>query len=528
MIITAEQREALKKFQRDPNLFFRKVLGCEPEEYQARINQAIADNERTAISACHDVGKSWDLARIVLWFLSCFPYSKVITTAPTFNQVKNILWAEMRAAYSASRIPLGGQMNLTEWRLDDDWFAIGFTPRNELSGEKGQGTQSSFQGFHARGGLLVVFDEATGIPKAIWDMAEGLMTQAFVKFVAIGNPTSRSSEFYRCFSSAAWHKVKLSCFDSPNLIANGITGLAELEREVEAVRALNDAEAQARLSSYKVVKRHLLSLKWVVSMAMPEKWGMLHPLFVSKVLGQFPEDDAAALISLGTVEAAQRRMYFAMPGDRKTIGVDVARYGSDATVLTGMTGRRQTDRKPITKSGATVVAGNVIDMVRERGADVVVVDGTGVGGGVVDCLEEAKKEHGSVLADTEIREVQFGARCADDNDHAKFANLKARMFVLLAYDLKREDGIQLLNEDVYLDELPTIHYTFDSKGRYVIESKDDYKRRTGRKSPDDSDSLALANFGHYDEIPIGRFDEQTFIQRTARPFAASLGADRKW
>lgn len=531
---------ALKRFQDTPELFFKEVLGVEAlEEYQRVTAQTIADHERTAISACHDVGKSWLLARIVLWFGTCFPYSKIITTAPTYNQVKNILWAEIRGAYSRSKYPLGGKMNLTEWQVtkEGDWFAIGFTPRNEISGESGQGAQSSFQGFHAPY-ILIVFDEATGIPHPIWTMTEGMLTSGHVKFVAIGNPTSRNSEFFKCFSSPDWAKVKLNCFDSPNLIANGITDMDKLVKEIETVRSLNDLEAQERMKRYKITKPYLLSLKWVVSMGLPRKWGVTHPLFVSKVLAEFPSDTDGTLINLGSVEAAQLRLRHKRPGDRKTIGADIARYGSDATVLTGMTGKQQSKRRAMIHKGATEVAGAIIDLAREmEGVDVIVVDETGVGGGVVDCLREFQnQDFGGILHNTEIRGVQFGAGVECDGGEeckhtdcqkAKYVNLKARMFGLLAQDLKDADGIALLDEDVYLDELPTILYSFDSKGRMQIESKDEYKRRTGRKSPDDADSLALCNFGHYDEMTVGKFAE-THNEGYARPFAAGLGARKQW
>src|SRR6267378_7744912 len=277
---TEEISVTIEYYQKNPVEFFSNVLRSECEEYQKKILNEIAVNDRVAISACHDVGKSWTLARVVLWYMSVFPFCKVITTAPTYNQVKNILWSEIRSAYSKSNYPLGGKMNLTEWQMrpEGDWFAIGFTPRNELSGEAGQGSQSSFQGFHAPY-VLVVFDEATGIPHNIWTMTEGMLTSGNVKFVCIGNPTSRTTEFFKCFSSPDWTKIKLSCFDSPNLIANGITNLEELKKEIDVVRALDDQEASRRMRSYQVVKNYLLSLKWVVSMGLPRKWGIDHPLF---------------------------------------------------------------------------------------------------------------------------------------------------------------------------------------------------------------------------------------------------------
>lgn len=521
----------LSEFQNDPNLYFEKALGATPEEYQRRINNTIARNQRTAISACHDVGKTWDIARIILWFASCFPFSKTICTAPTFNQVKNIMWSEINSAHGKSKAPLGGVMLQTEWKLAPDWFVLGFTSRNEANMGVGQGTSSSFQGFHAEGGILIVFDEATGVPKAIWDMAEGMLTQAFVKFVAIGNPTSRVAEFFQCFRDPQWAKEKLSCFDSPNLIANGITNLGKLEAELDLLKSMADAEVLSRLQSYKVVRPHLLSTAWVMGRAL--KWGIKHPLFVSKVLGEFPEESDDTLIPLHVVEEAvfryETKEVKFLEGQRKTLGVDVARFGSDSTVLTRLNGHEFVTKKVLVKRDTTEVTGAVIEHTREFGIpDVIVVDETGIGSGVVDQLNEYRRsnlEWGQV----EIRGVQFGAgaKCeredcyhTHDCDKAKYVNLKARMFDLLAQDLRR--SLSLPPEDVYVDELPTILYSHDSKGRMDIESKDEYKKRTGRDSPDHADSLALANFGHYDEMSLGKYGDAHL--ETSKPFASSLNS----
>lgn len=536
--------KALLKFQKNPALFFEKALGISTlEEYQRGVIQIVADHERTAIAACHDLGKTYLMARIVLWFVSCFPYSKVITTAPTYNQVKNVLWSEIRAAHSRAKIPLGGKMNTTDWQVtkEGDWFAIGFSPKNEVgSAGEGQGTQSSFQGFHAPH-ILVLFDEATGIKHGIWTMAEGLLTSDSVKFVAIGNPTSRSAEFYNCFKSAAWKKIYLSCFDSPNLLANGINDMVSLEKELARVKAMPDADAQAHFKTYTAPRPYLLSTKWVIASIL--KWGLTHPLTVSKILGKFPEEGDNTLIGLGWVEMAQARTYTPLPSDRKIIGIDVARFGTDSTVLTVLHGKQELAVRQFSKRDTMAVAGEAIALSREFfpnvGADIFVVDETGLGAGVVDALNEAVRTQ-MLRNTTEIRGVQFGAgvectrtKCEHkDCDKARYVNLKARMFGLLQSDIKDENGLALLDESIYLEELPTILYVYDSKGRMVIESKDDYKKRTGRQSPDFTDSLALANFGRYDSTTVGSMlfgnDKKTEEKNYAAPFAASLGAQKAW
>lgn len=527
-------RNSALSFQKAPKLFFHEVLGVEHlEDYQDMVIETVAREDRVAVAACHDVGKSFLMARIAMWFLNTRPNSKVITTAPTFNQVERILWSEIRAAHARAKFPLGGKLNMTDWTFNPEWFALGFSPRNESNGGEGQGTQSSFQGFHAPGGIMVIFDEATGIPHNIWTMAEGLLTQAKVKFVAIGNPTSSGSAFYSCFKDPAWAKIYLSCFDSPNLKANNINNIADLEREIQKVKALNDDEARKYLDSYKAPVPYLLTTKWVVASA--KKWGIEHPLTVSKILGKFPQAGDNTLLPLGYVEEAQRRVVWPEVTDRKIIGIDVARYGTDSTELTALHGKKQLGRKALFKNDNVEVAGEAIAWARElwpnEDIDVFVVDGTGTGSGVVDVL---KRE---VSDNTEVREVQFGAGVECDGpescehkdcEKAKYETLKARMFGLLQADLKDEEGLSLIDDAVYLDELPTIRYSFDKKGRMVIESKDAYKKRTRRGSPDRADSLALANFGRYDELKAGSFTKVT-KQKARRPHASGLrSSDKKW
>jgi len=494
------KKDEIDFLARRPSVFFKTVLGATSlEKYQEKVLETIEANERTAIAACHNVGKSWTLARVVLWFCSVYPNSKVITTAPTYNQVKNILWAEIRSAHSNALIKLGGVMNLTEWKIDADHFALGFTPKNELNGEAGQGTQSSFQGFHAPH-LLVIFDEATGIPPGVWTMAEGLLTSANVKFVTIANPTSRNSEFFKCFKSRDWAKVYLSCFDSPNFKTNNIFTEDDLKNEVEKVRHMSDDEASKYLQAYKNPKAYMLTVSWCVRNIL--KWGFDHPLTQSKILGKFPEESENSLVSLGMVEAAQLRLYYPEASDRRLLGIDVARFGADSTVMTSLHGYKFEFRKAFQKKDIAELTGISIAIIKENNFDVVTIDETGLGGGLVDNLKAAQRE-GGLSRTIEIRGVQFGAACRDESDKERFVNLKARMFKLLGEDLKEK--LTLSDDSVYLEELPSILYKYDTKGRTYIESKDDYKKRTGRSSPDSADSLALANYGRYDEIKVASF-----------------------
>jgi phage terminase large subunit len=524
----SKKQSILKRLKTDPVYHIERIQGVTTlQEYQKRIANSVAVHERTVISASHDIGKTWTMSKIVLWFGSTFKGSKIITTAPTFNQVKRLLWSEIRSGFAQSKVPLGGEMLVTEWKINSDWFAIGFTSRNEATAGEGQGNASTFQGFHAQY-ILVVFDEATGIPPSIWKQVEGLLTSGFVRFVAIGNPTSKSCDFYKCFSDPAYHKIKLSCFDSPNFPANGIRNMDDLRKEYDLLRSMSQDDQQKRLASYEVVGVHFLTLRWVLQMCL--KHGLEHPLVVSKCFGQFPDEDEYGLIKLSTVEVAQNRTYeFNEETDRISIGVDVARFGSDKTVITVFKGRQQTLRKHLTKKDSNFICGEIVQIIHlQKSHDIhVVVDATGVGSGVVDILRERRSEN-TIPDYVEIREVHFGGSpgAPEDEDAKKrFANLKARMYFQLAEDLKEE--LCLLLEDIYLEELPTIQYRFDSKGRWIIESKEEYRARTGKGSPDDSDSLALANFGRYSSFGIGQFTEDLLSDRLST-IALNLRGMDQW
>lgn len=527
-----EAKQVVDRCQTDPIFHIEEIQGCTTlEPYQKKIVEAIRDNERVAVSACHDVGKTFLMSKIVLWFTSIFPDCKVITTAPTDRQVELLLWSEIRAGFRKSKYPLGGKMQTKKWSLSEEWYAVGFSPPKKGSENGGQGSESSFQGFHARY-ILVVFDEATGIPKQIWDQAEGMLTSGHVRFVAIANPTSRASEFFKCFKDPFWVKIYLSFLDSPNMAANNIHSIEDLVEEINLVKSMNDTDAMARFKTYKTVQPKLLSLSWVVSRGI--RWGIGHPLFVSKVIGKFPEEDDNVMIPLSVVEESQYRheehKNKKSPVIVRSIGVDPARFGPDSTVITVLEDEYQVLRKKLPKGRTTEIVNFLVNLLKTSTRckkEVVLIDGTGLGAGVVDGLIQAKQiVENSFLRNVSVREIHYGAQCEDPEDKEEFFNLKAKIFKCLADSLKKD--LAILPENIYLEELPTIVYGFTPKGQLIIESKDDYKKRTRLGSPDDSDSLSLANFGRIDTGRVGDFGDSFTKQRPSRTLSPGLKSGDQW
>lgn len=506
--------DLIQNYRKNPDQFFEDVLGIDTlEDYQKDVLKKVSKHNRVLVRSSHSTGKTYLMARIALWFYACFENSLVITTAPTHKQVENLLWGELREAFKKSKMPLGGTLLRTKLTKSDKWFCLGLSPQKTAgTSEEQQG--STFQGYHSDH-VMVIFDEATGVTADVWKMAEGLMTSGkMVKFVAIANPTTRACEFFEKFKSAIWHKIHLSCFNSPNLIANGFIDKEKIQDEIDRLMLLSEDKRLLEIESYNQPVPPLASAQWAVSYIM--EWGMQHPLTMSKVFGEFPDDDDSVMIPLSYVTAAINRKLEIDVTESRYIGVDVARYGSDKSVLCELVGYKNTDLIEIAKRSTTVVAGHVINMINNEHVakpTIVLVDATGIGAGVFDALEEAQKE-GVIDKTVELLEIHFAASPVNENetdkeiiaqDKSRFTNLKAKMFQFLANDMR--DNINLIDDSNYIKELPTIQAAPDSKGRLRIESKEDYKKRTGRPSPDFSDALALSNYGRYANISYGKFNK---------------------
>jgi len=210
------QQDFIDKYQPDPIGFGCEVLDINPDHVWPKmieLAESVRDYQKTCVFAGHGVSKTYTLARIALWFLFTHKPSTVITTAPIFDQVEKLLWKEIHTAHSQAKIPLGGNMTKTQLDIDPDqkWFAYGFsTKADTVTGEA-----TRMQGYH-NAHVLIIFDEAAGIPAAIWKATESLLTDPNCKIIAVGNPTSASGAFADCESDPTWHFVRISVKDTPN------------------------------------------------------------------------------------------------------------------------------------------------------------------------------------------------------------------------------------------------------------------------------------------------------------------------
>src|SRR5512135_3734234 len=211
--------ELMLSYQRDPVFFVEHALGHLTWSKQREVLRSVGENERTAVRASHSVSKTYSAAEVAVWFLNCFPNSKVITTAPTWTQMAKLLWAEIRAIYTRSRLALEGECLMTEIKTDDpDHYAIGFSTDKPARAE----------GWHAPA-ILFILDEAKGIPQWLWDSVRGSMTGGFCRELAISTTdgVQVGEQFWKIFQGddSSWNRVHISAFDSPYVTGEKFRGL---------------------------------------------------------------------------------------------------------------------------------------------------------------------------------------------------------------------------------------------------------------------------------------------------------------
>src|SRR4051812_2480505 len=180
--MAAIERACLDAFARDggfrrfPDLWVREALGEWPWSKQTEIMRALAAHRKVAVHSGHGIGKDWVASRVVAWWLTTFDNALALSTAPTGAQVRSILWREIRAAHRKGR--LAGYCNQTEWvAANGDVIGMGRKPADT--------DEHAFQGLHEER-ILVVLDEAGGIPEGLFEDAEKLVTTAESRILAIG------------------------------------------------------------------------------------------------------------------------------------------------------------------------------------------------------------------------------------------------------------------------------------------------------------------------------------------------------
>ena len=417
------------------------------------IDEAI----RIARTSGHGIGKSALVSWIILWAISTFEDTKGVVTANTENQLKTKTWAEVakwhrmfiaRELFELSATALYSRDPLHErtWRID-------MVPWSERNTE-------AFAGLHnSRKRILVIMDEASAIPDVIWEVTEGALTDRNTQIIwcVFGNPTRNKGRFRECFSGGKFsHRWKHAAIDS---------------RDVPGTNKKQFDE-------------------WVTDFGLDSDFVRV------RVRGIFPRADAISFIPFEDARQAVERELpefefgpsgFAVNPAPIVLGVDVARFGDDATVIYPRQGRDARSRPPKILRGMDLMrqASIIAQMFNDLHASTVMIDAGGVGGGLVDRLRQLR---------IPVWEVDFGSNPDGINVDisTRYYNKRAEIWGAMRDWIK--DGC-IINEiegqeATLVDELTAPTYGFAGDDMEIqLEKKKDMRRR-GVPSPNVADALA--------------------------------------
>lgn len=450
------------RYAKDPVLFLREVLDMEPDEWQVETARDVQRCTKVAVKSGQGVGKTALEAGLCIWFLCCRPYAKVICTAPTMQQLYDVLWAEIAKWLQSSRVKDLLTWTKTKVYMNGDserWFATAKTATKP----------ENMQGFH-EDHMLIIVDEASGVADPIMEAILGTLTGMDNRLLLMGNPNRTEGVFYDAFGKdrERWRTRTVSSRDSRRTSRDNI----------------------AMLES---------------------KYGKDSDVVRVRVDGLFPKGGLLSFIPLEYAESCRDPVPI-LDSNLLHIGVDVARYGDDKTVITTRHGMRIDPQRRYTKQSTMVTVGWVMAICREWIADWtdrhpgmydaygspvtgrcrVRIDDTGVGGGVTDRLSEIAEEEGLPI---EVIPCNNAGKAMDahyENAGAEmWGNVRELMEQNFSAKLRGEEPVlQLPDDDELVKQLANRKYHLTSRGKIALEKKEDMKKR-GLGSPDSADSLAL-------------------------------------
>ncbi len=478
ILLEDAQSNPWRRFENDPVGFVTEGLGETVWSKQEEILRSVQTHKRTAVPACHAPGKSHIAARAVSWWTSVHPpgTALAVTTAPTFRQVRNVLWPHIRRTVDRHKLP--GETNQVEWRIGNELVAYGFANSDD---------EAAVQGMHAPH-LLIVIDEAGGISDILGRALEALMTGGHTRLLVIGNPPTDNemSWFERCCNSPLYNVIEIGAYDTPNFTGED-AGICKA--------------CPANVPPHPVAQ-HLVDKDWVEDVV--GEFGDESAFVEARVHAKFPRNSTNRVIPYMWVEAAAENEEPIFDQKIK-LGVDVASDGGDEMVVARADGFHCyiTHRSSGSENANAIdVSGKILTEIKSAEAEhkkrgirdqvVVKVDETGMGWGVVGLLEkwgDEGKHHSEIIG------VLVGNTA---RARTKFVNQRAEMWwnarELLQPRMEGKDTVQdvsLENDRRLLSQLSQPQYSTDSSGRIAIERKKDMKRR-GVSSPDRAEAVLLA------------------------------------
>ena len=469
--------EALLFYAKEPVYFVEDIIRARPDNKQRDILRSLRDYPMTSVRSGHGIGKSAVEAWAIIWFLLTRPFPKIPCTAPTKHQLYDVLWAEV-SKWLRNNPELKHEIIWTYERIymngyKEEWFAVPRTATNP----------DALQGFHSEH-VLYIIDEASGVPDKVFEPVLGAMTGEDARLLMMGNPTRLTGFFY----------------DSHNS-----------KREQYSAMHVDGRDS-----------RHVAK-KFVQDII--RMFGEDSDVFRVRVAGQFPKSTPDSLIAMEWCEEAAR-LNVAPNMERIDIGIDVARYGDDSSVLYPLLDKKKSIKYQVYHHNRTTeISGYAVIMIKQLAVEYpkvmvmrVKVDCDGLGVGVYDNLYEQRDmiidwiwEERCRCAglepedpdqyqecqeiprlDLEIIECHFGGAGGkvDESDPVEYSNSTGLMWGKVRKFLM-EGKLQIPDDSTLFSQLSNRKYVVNKDGKLEMERKENMKKR-GVPSPDIADALALA------------------------------------
>jgi len=484
-----DKRIRSARYRVDPIAWVEEFMGVQLWSAQKEIMLSVRDNRATAVAAGHGVGKSFLAALMACWWIDNHPLDDVYvaSTAPTVDQVTAVLWRNIRNFHNLSkqrfesgltdhRLP-GYVTGDNKWKTDDGiLIGQGRKPADDRA-------DVAFQGIHATY-LLAIGDEAVGLNAEMIGALGNIATGVHNRQLLIANPTDPTCQMAQIWKReiGGWNRMHISVLDSPLI---------------------------TKESGFDVSRAQGMSGQEYVD-DMRDTWGEDHPIFVSRVLGQWAFDAGLTVLSEADVASAVNACVVADPLVGPWLGCDIAwaEKGDFSSVYSAVPGEVwETDAvtgKPLAGTGrrgwrvrrvaawqgAPLAGGSV-----EKPSNGMLIDGHALGLAASRVKIDSSGVGMAVVQDlaSEVRpyDIYKMAGGSPAREKATYTNARAEAFFdikLLAHQgLLDLDGA---DEDM-VDQLRSIQYEYDSRNKIKIESKADMRSR-GRKSPDFADAVWYA------------------------------------
>lgn len=501
-----ELAKKLESYRHDPVGFGEKVLGESYTDEVKQVMQSVCDNRVTVAKSGNAVGKSHAAARIAAWFYKVFPDSKVfLAAAPPLENLRRILWGHLMTVtrLHPDLFEMDNFRSLEISRHEESFIAGVAIPTSGSSEER----EAKFSGKHAPH-LLFIVDEGDAVPDEVYRGIEGCMSGEFDRLLIMFNPRAAIGPVYYKENNNQAKVIKLSAINHPNVrtgenvIPGAVTRETTLRRINQWTRPLIVGERidyeTWELPDF-LVGSSAVGLDGQTFEPLEAGYRKItNPAFSYMVLGEYPAQSDTQLISQVWIDNAVSRWheYQATFGDippqeiQPVLGLDIAELGIDANCMIARYGGYVA--KPVTWKGIDTdeSAVKALEMYRKYSAQMIMVDGTGVGSSVAPSIARMSREQGISGVRSISVKVAKKPVSAIKSEIGEFHSLRDQLWWAVREWLRNDQGAMLPPDRLLLEELKTPSYSVKETGKIKITGKDDL-RELLKRSPDRADALCL-------------------------------------